>query len=998
MLPVPARLLLLLTLFLVLAFPVRAQETDPVVAGPDQPAATTAAERLGAFSQRRALEAASLVAEIPFRSAGPTVMSGRVADVEGRPGDPSTFYVAYASGGLWVTTNGGASFMPLFDDQPAITLGDIAVDWRDPEGDGPTIWAGTGESNSSRSSYAGTGVTRSTDGGRTWSPFGLTESHHIGRIVLHPTDANTAWVAALGPLYTSGGERGVYKTTDGGQSWVQVLDSAERTPDTGAVDLLVDARVPDRLWAATWTRTRRAWDFREGGPGSAIWRSDDAGDTWRRVTDEASGFPVGVDVGRIGLAQDARGHLVAVVDNQARRPADPEEETPPLTREMLRTMDRGAFLTLAEDAINAFLDANNFPSSYTAESVLEMVREGRIEPLALVEFLEDANRDLFETPVIGPEVYRSDDGGDTWTRTHESTIDDLFYSYGYYFGQVRAAPDDPDRLYILGVPLVASSDGGRTWARADGPQVHVDHHALWLDPTRPGYLISGNDGGVNVSYDAGDSWSVLNTPSVGQFYTVAVDEAEPYNIYGGLQDNGVWVGPSDYEASTGWRREGAYPYRRLLGGDGMQVQVDERDGTVYTGFQFGNYVRTHRSERVRAASITPRHDLGERPLRFNWQTPIWLSRHLPDVLYLGSHRVHRSLDRGESWEALSGDLTDGGVPGDVPYGTTTSLHESPLEFGLLAAGTDDGHVWIGEGGGRAWREAPPAWPAGLWVSRVEWSRHDRDRMVVSLNGYRADHFEAYVYRSDDAGRSWTRLGTDLPAEPVNVVREDPANPDVLYVGTDGGLYVSLDRGATFGGMRGQRARAAEGGPGPDASTLTTLPAVPVHDVVIQEREADLVVATHGRSMWIADLKHLQQLTPAVRAEPLHVFAPDSVRHREDWGDLGWTWAERPTEATVHLTYWTTTAGTASIRVVDEAGEPVHAFTDAAEPGLNLAPYRLVADRPLGEDAERGESTDRYYLVPGTYRVEVTLGDASAETDLVVTPAPPPRSRARRRTP
>lgn len=980
-----------------LSLPAGAQETDPVTMGPESLRATPAWERLAAFAQRQALEAASLVAEVPVQSIGPTVMSGRVADVEGRPGDPSTFYVAYASGGLWSTTNGGASFTPRFDSQPAITLGDIAVDWRDPEGDGPTVWAGTGESNASRSSYAGTGVTRSTDGGKTWGPFGLTESHHIGRIVLHPSDAHTAWVAALGPLYATGtGERGVYKTTDGGATWTRVLATDDLSPDTGAVDLLVDARVPDRLWAATWTRTRRAWDFREGGPGSAVWRSDDGGDTWTRASAEGSGFPSGVDVGRIGLAQDARGHLVAVVDNQARRPPEPDDETPVLTRDLLRTMDRPAFLVLAEDAINAFLDANNFPYSYTAQSILEMVREGRIEPVALVEFLEDANRDLFETPVIGPEVYRSADGGATWTRTHEAPIDDLFYSYGYYFGQVRAAPDAPDRLYLLGVPLVASSDGGRTWARADAPQVHVDHHALWLDPTRPGFLISGNDGGVNVSYDAGDTWSLLNTPSVGQFYTVAVDEAEPYNVYGGLQDNGVWVGPSDYEASPGWRREGDYPYRRILGGDGMQVQIDDRDGTVYTGFQFGNYVRTHRSDEIRAASITPKHELGERPLRFNWQTPIWLSRHLPDVLYLGSHRVHRSLDRGETWEALSEDLTGGGISGDVPYGTTTSLHESPLEFGRLAAGTDDGHVWIGDG--KTWREATAAWPAGLWVSRVEWSRHERDRLLVALNGYRADHFEAYVYRSDDAGRTWTRLGTDLPAEPVNVAREDPANPDLLYVGTDGGLYVSLDGGATFGAMRGQRARPAEDGPGPDASDARTMPAVPVHDLVVQARERDLVVATHGRSLWVADVAHLQRLTPALRSEALHVFAPDSVRHRDDWGDRAWAWAERPTEATVDLMYWTTATGTATIRVLNADGQPVHTLTDAAEPGLNVAPYRLVADRPLGDDADRGEATDRYYLVPGTYTVEVTVGAETARTDLVVTPAPPPRSRARKKMP
>src|SRR5690606_33856966 len=333
------------------------------------------------------------------------------------------------------------------------------------------------------------------------------------------------------------------------------------------------------------------------------------------------------------------------------------------------------------------------------------------------------------------EVYRSDDGGRTWARTHEGYLDDLFFSYGYYFGQLRVAPHDPDRLYLLGVPLIASSDGGATWAAIDGPHVHVDHHALFVSPTRPGHLINGNDGGVNVSFDDGASWSKANVPAVGQFYAVAVDMAEPYHVYGGLQDNGVWVGPSTYEATDDWLGEGTYPYERLLGGDGMQIAVDPRTNrTVYTGFQFGNYFRLDR-DAGDATRITPRHELGERPLRFNWQTPIHLSVHNPDVLYLGSHKVHRSLDRGATCETLSDDLTEGGRPGDVPYGTLTSIDESPRRFGLLWAGSDDGLVHVSRDGGYSWQNVSAGLPGPYWVSRVEASHFEEGRAYVALNGY-----------------------------------------------------------------------------------------------------------------------------------------------------------------------------------------------------------------------------------------------------------------------
>ena len=993
----------LLALAVCLAAPATAQNTDPVVPGPtsggdsaaNPVAATPAAARLAAAEQHRQLAERSPVAEVGFRSVGPTVMSGRVAAVAGKPGDPATFYVAYASGGLWRTANGGHSSTPVFDHQPTITLGDVAVDWRDPEGDGPTVWVGTGEANSSRSSYAGTGVYRSTDGGDSWAHLGLAETHHIGSIVLGD-EPGTAWVAAVGHLYSPNPERGVYRTVDGGASWTRVLfvDNPEgdgAANDTGAIDLV---RAGDgRLYASTWTRSRRAWDFREAGPGSAIWASDDDGVTWIRLTTPGSGFPTGADVGRIGVDVHPSGVVYAVVDNQARRPKDPAANEPTLTSAALVAMTRDEFLAVAEEDLNAFLDANNVPYSYTAETILEDVREGRISPRDLVDFLGDANASLFDTPVVGAQVYRSDDRGQSWRLTHEGTLDDLFYSYGYYFSVVRVDPNDVDRLYVLGVPLVGSVDGGATWQRADAPHVHVDHHDLWLDAASPGYMLSGNDGGANVTWDYGATWTKLNTTAVGQFYTVQTDNATPYNVYGGLQDNGVWAGPSDYRPSPAWRAEGDYPYRRLFGGDGMQVQVDPRDGTVYTGFQFGNYARID-GGRGQAERIVPEHVLGERPFRYNWQTPIWLSTHLPDVLYLGSHKLHRSYDRGETWAAISGDLTGGPREGDVPYGTLTSIHESPLEFGLLAAGSDDGFVWVTEDAGRTWRDASAGLPADLWVSRVELSGHDRDRLLVSLNGYRWDHFESYIYTSDDLGRTWRRIGLDIPAEPVNVAREDPNNPDGLFVGTDGGLYVSLDRGVSFTAFHGDRA-PRDAADGPDNGFRTaTLPRVPVHDLVVQARDRDLVVGTHGRSIWIADLNLVSQLTPQVQSSRLHLFAPDTTTHQENWGDRGYAWAE-PAEPSVELAYWTTETGTARVRVLSANGQVLRQWDDGAEPGINLLAYDLRSDR---EPGEAGDATEAFYLEPGAYTLEVRLAGQTETAPLVVEAGPEPPSRARKKMP
>ncbi len=491
--------------------------------------------------------------------------------------------------------------------------------------------------------------------------------------------------------------------------------------------------------------------------------------------------------------------------------------------------------------------------------------------------------------------------------------------------------------------------------------MHGDHQALWVNPARLGHLVAGNDGGVNISWDDGATWFKANTPAVGQFYAIQLDEAEPYNVYGGLQDNGVWMGPSSYEASYDWYDGGRYPYDRINGGDGMQVEVDTRtNDVVYSGSQFGFYARLDRSTGKRT-SIRPQHDLGERPLRFNWQSPIHLSRHNQDILYFGANRLYRSMDRGETMEPISDDLTKGGRAGDVPYGTLTTIDESPLRFGLLYVGSDDGLVHVSRDGGFNWERISDKLPQDLWVSRVEASRHSEGRVYVSLNGYRWDHFKPYLFRSDDYGRNWTRIDAGLPEEPVNVVTEDPTDENILYVGTDHAVYLTLDRGRTW--------MAMDGG----------MPSVPVHDIKVQERERDLVVGTHGRSIWIADLELIEQLTPEMVERPVHAFDIDPVTWSERWGAKGASWRDAYGPS-VDLAFWSGSGGSAGIRILDRDGNVLAELPHEAARGLNFVEYDLsVAADSLVKPADDGKT----YLKPGTYTVRITIGEHSSDAELAV---------------
>jgi len=881
------------------------------------------------------------VANLPFENIGPTIFSGRVSDIEVNPEDPTKFYVAYASGGLWYTDNNGTSFDPIFDYEDVMTIGDFDVDWEN-----GTIWVGTGEVNSSRSSYAGLGMYVSRDEGKSWEHKGLEESHHIGKVLIHPTNKDNILVSALGHLYSPNPERGVYLSTDGGNSWTQTLFVHD---NCGAVDMIRDPNNADILYSATWHRERRAWNFVESGKGSGIHKSIDGGLTWTKLT---NGFPDNDGVGRIGLSIATVGNqtkIYALLDNYNRREKE-EKKDDKLVKDDFKKMDIDAFNKLEDDQLKDYLSSNRFPKKYDVKAVKKLMKDGEITPMDLASYLEDANSLLFDTPVIGAEVYASDDGGESWYKTNEDYLDRVYNSYGYYFGVVRVNPSDLDEVYICGVPIMRSADGGKNFTYAGGDNVHSDHQALWINPNRDGHIINGNDGGINISYDDGEHWIKCNSPSVGQFYHIAVDMAEPYNVYGGLQDNGVWMGPHTYQEGTRWHSTGRYPYKSIVGGDGMQTVIDTRDNTtVYSGLQFGNSYRLNTKSGKRK-SIKPSHDLGNNPYRWNWQSPKHLSIHNEDIVYFGANKLFRSFKQGEDMEAISDDLTYGGKKGDVPFGTLASIHESPLKFGLIYTGSDDGLVYLTKTGGFEWTNITAGLPDSLWVSRVQASAHKESRVYVSLNGYRNDDFSPFVYASEDYGATWQQLGLELPHDPVNVIKEDPENENLLYVGTDYGSYVSFDRGVNFHKFGGE------------------MPHAPVHDLVIHPREHHLLVGTHGRSIYKADINVLRKYNE-VKDEAIYFTANEKIKHNSRAGNLGFR-GDTISFAT-DLTVYADAAGQAQIQTKTKEGKLVQTQNVNLEEGFSVVEFDLTAhEKQLKAFEEKPEEAKdgQYYLPKGEYEI------------------------------
>ncbi len=901
----------------------------------------------------------SEVSGYPVHSSGPVVVGGRVTDIAVNPKNHYEFYVAYASGGVFRTTNNGQSFKPVFDNEGSLTIGDIAISKADPN----IIWVGTGENNSSRSSYPGVGIYKSADAGSTWTYEGLPGTQHIGRIITHPTNPDIAWVASIGALYSHNPARGVYKTTDGGKTWKKTLFIND---STGVIDLAINPKNPDELWAATWQRSRHAWNFIGSGAGSAIYISTDGGDTWKK---SVGGFPSGENVGRIGLAvsQSSPNIIYAVLDNQKKQKSakgktekKSKQKKKGLTEESFKSMNRKEFLALSDSSLNTFLRNNGFPDRYNARIVKKQVESGKYEPKALYDYHHNsADEDLINAGVIGAQVYRSDDYGKHWKKMNEHHLGGLYYTYGYYFGQIRVNPENPDDIYILGVPILKSNDSGRTFKLAANEDVHSDFHALWIDPSDSLHLIVGCDGGVYTSYDAGSHWTHLNNTAVAQFYSINVDNEKPFNLYGGMQDNGVFYGPwnTTPDKSPHWKR--------LLGGDGMHVAVNRLDdNTVYAGFQFGNYYRINRKDK-KYTNIKPLHDIGEPPYRFNWNTPVVVSPHNPDVVYMGTQKLLRSVDRGNHFEEISGDLTTNRQPqGNVPYSTITTIAESPLKFGLLWVGTDDGNVWVTKDGGGNWQNVSGHFPAPngerLWVTKVTTSPFDTSAAFVSLSGYTYDLFHSYVYETTDYGKKWASISGDMPEENVNVILQDPVNPHLLFAGTDGGAYMSLNDGQNW------------------QVFTSKFPNVPVHDMVVQQRDSMLAIGTHGRSAWVVNIAPFEEMTPEKLTRYIVAFKPENVVYNKQWGKKEYSYLKAP-EPSVRFEYYIgkVDPGVKNIQVEirDSTGHTLQTLQQPVRVGFHSITWDLKINKKYANDKTYP------YAESGSYPVYFINGKEKSETVL-----------------
>lgn len=883
-------------------------------------AALAAAAGLEAQNQ----SAPSPLSGITYRAIGPTAQGGRYVEYAVVEARPQVFYAATGSGGLWKTENHGLTWESIFDAQPVISIGAVALFQPNPD----LVWVGTGEANNSRSTYWGDGIYKSTDGGRTWANSGLRDSHHIGRIVTHPKDPNTVYAAVLGHLYSYNDERGLYKTTDGGKTWNRVLDVTSEGKKVGVVDVAMDPKNPNVLFAAAYDKVREPWTFVEGGPGSALYRSTDAGRTWTKL---AGGLPTGM-LGRIGVAISAR------------------------------------------DSKTVYATVENVNVKGMSDDVRrEQLRVGK----------ETSDRS------IGNEIYKSTDGGNTWTNISSPGVGE---GPPYYYAQIRVDPNDKNHVYVLGVGVHHTTDGGKTWTVAF--DFGGDNHALWINPRDSKHIILGYDHGMGVSFDAGKSWYHPDNKPLAQYYAIGVDMEQPYNIYGGLQDNGSWRGPSSKADGSPINFEDWF---RVGGGDGMYNVVDWRDSRwLYNESQFGPLTRV--DQRTGARKSIRYRGPGANELRFNWNAPILVSPHDSDVIYHAANRVMKSTFRGENWEFISPDLTVNEEArrngrGNIQYATITTLDESTIVPGLLWAGTDDGNVQVTRDGGKTWtnvRDRIPGHP-GYWVSRVEPSHHDPAVAYVTVTGYRNDDFKPFVWKTTDYGETWTSIAAGLPNEPINVIREDHRNPNLLVVGTDLGLHASLDGGKTWGSIRGD------------------MPRQPTHDLIIHPRDNELIVGTHGRGIFITDLAPLQEMTPDTMKAAAHLMdvAPAIL-----WEGAGLSRASsshnfdgpsRPAGAVVHYWLGSPAEGDVTVRIYDGT-RLVNELKGTNNAGLNSVTWDLTRFTRERTDAEKqaarmaggrgrfgGPPPHPTYMTgpgaTGSYRVVLTAGSRTVEKPLLVLPDP-----------
>ncbi len=913
---------------------------------------------LKGYDKRLQMEAASPFGNLSWRCVGPEIQSGRVVDIEGIPGKPNTLFVGYATGGLWRTDDGGNSWTSLFDHYSSFGIGDFAI-----AKDGKTIWLGTGENNSQRTSYAGTGIFKSPDAGKTWQYMGLPESHHIGRILIDPNNPNTVYVGAMGHLYSQNPERGVYKTIDGGKTWQHVLKLDDQT---GVIDLVMDPRDSKILYAAAWDRDRKAWDFRESGPGSGVYKSVDAGKTWKLISE----LPHGEEAGRIGLAisQSHPDRMYVYVDNHGQDPdwADADEKVPAgvLTPRRFLLLDENLFLALDPKVLEVFWKSYA-PSSLKLEETREAVKNKK---MTMEQVRKEISKKgpIFDSPAILSEVLRTDNGGKTWRQVDSGSLGGNSY---YYFGNIVIDPKDPEDVFATGTQLTRTKDGGKTW-RFAAREAHVDFHSVWFDPADSNHIAVGCDGGLYETRDDGNHWRHFVAP-VGQGTTIAVDNKSPYNIYMGLQDNNVMKGPSNYRPGISDPND----WIALNGGDGSAVAVDPRDGgdTVYVGSQFGDEEGINQKTKERW-SVKPR-STRENPLRFNWVTPVIVSGYHGDILYYGANKLFRSFNQGRSLAAISPDLTKNKPNGNVPFSTIKDISESPLQFGLIYVGCDDGNVKMTPDNGVTWKDCTTPTP-DKWVSRVVASKYDLGTVYCAQSGYRDDDFAPYLYKSTDFGKTWVSIAGDLPNETINVIREDPDHKDMLFVGTDMGVFVSYSGGDHW------------------EPITAGLPHIPVHDLVVQAREHDLVIATHARSAWVLPLELIYQLTPDIRSKDLTLFTVDDKRRDPNWGYISGRFnspfIEAPTP-TVKGSFYTKTAGPATVRILDKEGKVVKESTFDALTGYNFFELDLKVGTPgpkqtgkrvvrTAEDvlADPFASSRQQYLPVGDYTIEVTVNGKQAK--------------------
>jgi photosystem II stability/assembly factor-like uncharacterized protein len=930
-----------------------------------------------------------LLKRFVWRSIGPAVMGGRVDSIAVDENNPSTFYVGYATGGIWKTINNGTTWTPIFDKYPVSSIGDVAL----APSNTRIIYVGTGEPNNRQSSSFGAGVYKSTDGGDSFEYVGLKETQTISKVIVHPKDPNTVYVAADGHLFGPNPERAVYKTTDGGKTWANTkfIDN-----DTGFTDLVMHPADPNTLFAASYQRRRQPWGFNGGGPGSGIWKTGDGGKTWTRIT--GNGLPTNPIIGRIGLN----------------------------------------FSRSKPNIIYAQLEVG--ASGGTGAGVNEdgsLVQPGQGRGGG-----GGGGGRGGEAPKPDPArsgVWRSDDGGKTWAFRSNNNNRPMYYS------KIRVDPSNPDVVYTTGATASKSTDGARTFSPMDG-QSHGDHHALWINPRNGQHLIIGNDGGIDVSYDQGSTWEELSLAALGQFYAISVDMRKPYYVCGGLQDNGSWCGPSAVRTASGIINSDWY---RIGGGDGFYTANDPRDWTIiYSESQDGATNRYDlktgqpRSLRPTGPSTGAAQGRGGTPdpdapapapqagggrggrggpgnvvpppppgttFRFYWSTPFILSPHNPSRVYLGADRLFRSETRGDTWTG-SPDLTRNigrndrpimGVAGNAPmaskhdgaasYSNIVTIGESPLVEGIVWVGTNDGNVQVSRDGGATWKnvvENVKGVPQEAHVSRVEPSHFDAGTAYVSFDAHRTDDHKPYVFVTRDFGQTWTSISSNLPEGNVNVVKEDPKNRNLLYLGTEYAFYISLN-----GGREWKR-------------FMTGLPTVRIDDIVVHPRDNDLIVGTHGRSIWIIDdITPLQQMSDAVTAADAHLFAVRSATaFASDMTKANGLGADKHFRAAnpqggTAISYFLKAAVTGDVKITisDGNGRVVREMDGTKDAGLNRVQWNLGPTPPaagpgrgnFGGRGGRGGGRGVAFITagnavdPGTYVVKLSVGGKELMTTVEV---------------